>query len=153
MTQSKFDLLFLCNRKISKPLDLVMAVVDLKGTTKEFCSTTCLCYFKTKHFRIRKSVHSKSTTISPQIPPSRCSLCNKTCSVRRTALSPLALAECTCKSLFIWFMLVLCRQVMRWTLMTPSTTFAATRAWKISAGSTWVSACPAAPRAARNPSD
>ncbi|XP_078810930.1 uncharacterized protein LOC101157550 isoform X2 [Oryzias latipes] len=70
----------LCLKKISKPLDLVMAVVDLRGTTKEFCSTTCLCYFKTKHFRIRKSVHSKSTTISPQIPPSRCSLCNKTCS-------------------------------------------------------------------------
>ncbi|RVE66764.1 hypothetical protein OJAV_G00110630 [Oryzias javanicus] len=68
-----------CLNRISKPLDLIMAVVDLKGTTKDFCSTSCLCYFKSRYLR-RGMAHYSKSTISTQTPPLHCSLCNKTCS-------------------------------------------------------------------------
>ncbi|GLD59403.1 uncharacterized protein AKAME5_001140500 [Lates japonicus] len=49
-----------------KPLDLIMAVVDIKGTTKDFCSVACLSTFK-------------SNSVPNQTPQSLCSMCNKSC--------------------------------------------------------------------------
>lgn len=47
-----------------------MAVVDIKGTLKDFCSVTCLASFK-------------SNTASTQTPQSLCSMCNKSCTVSK----------------------------------------------------------------------
>ncbi|XP_047200190.1 uncharacterized protein LOC118124568 [Hippoglossus stenolepis] len=55
-----------CHKAITQPLDLVMAVVDARGTVKDFCALTCLCLFK--------SVHAPAQT-----PQSLCSMCNKSC--------------------------------------------------------------------------
>ncbi|XP_040909011.1 uncharacterized protein LOC121191726 isoform X2 [Toxotes jaculatrix] len=54
-----------CHKAIT-PLDLIMAVVDIKGTMKDFCSLTCLSVFK-------------SNSASTQMPQSHCSMCNKAC--------------------------------------------------------------------------
>ncbi|XP_039978355.1 LOW QUALITY PROTEIN: uncharacterized protein LOC120786776 [Xiphias gladius] len=55
-----------CHKAITQPLDLIMAVVDIKGTMKDFCSLTCLSSFK-------------SSSVSTQTPQSLCSMCNKSC--------------------------------------------------------------------------
>ncbi|XP_039675540.1 uncharacterized protein LOC120570916 isoform X5 [Perca fluviatilis] len=55
-----------CLKAISQPLDLIMAAVDIKGTMKDFCSTTCLLSFK-------------SNTGSTQKPQRLCSMCNESC--------------------------------------------------------------------------
>ncbi|XP_028452609.1 zinc finger MYM-type protein 4-like [Perca flavescens] len=55
-----------CLKAISQPLDLIMAAVDIKGTMKDFCSTTCLLSFK-------------SNTGSTQTPQRLCSMCNESC--------------------------------------------------------------------------
>ncbi|XP_031151492.1 uncharacterized protein LOC116047099 isoform X3 [Sander lucioperca] len=55
-----------CLKAISQPLDLIMAVVDIKGTMKDFCSTTCLLSFK-------------SNAGSTQTPQQLCSMCNESC--------------------------------------------------------------------------
>ncbi|XP_029976245.1 uncharacterized protein LOC115409280 isoform X2 [Salarias fasciatus] len=53
-----------CQKAITQPLDLIMAAVDTKGSMKDFCSTACLCSFK-------------SNVVSIPTPPSLCSLCKK----------------------------------------------------------------------------
>ncbi|XP_034057491.1 uncharacterized protein LOC117536655 isoform X1 [Gymnodraco acuticeps] len=55
-----------CLKAISKPLDLIMAAVDTKGTIKDFCSPTCLISFK-------------SNPVCTQTPQQLCSMCNKSC--------------------------------------------------------------------------
>ncbi|KAK2830722.1 hypothetical protein Q5P01_018653 [Channa striata] len=55
-----------CLKSITQLLDLIMAVVDVKGTMKDFCSATCLICFK-------------STTGSAQAAQLLCSMCNKSC--------------------------------------------------------------------------
>ncbi|XP_034748086.1 uncharacterized protein LOC117956880 isoform X2 [Etheostoma cragini] len=60
-----------CLKGISRPLDLIMAVVDIKGTMKDFCSTTCLLCFK-------------SNTGSTQTPQRLCSMCHKSCTIPQT---------------------------------------------------------------------
>ncbi|XP_050925183.1 uncharacterized protein LOC108898774 [Lates calcarifer] len=55
-----------CHKAITQPLDLIMAVVDIKGTTKDFCSVACLSVFK-------------SNSAPNQTPQSLCSMCNKSC--------------------------------------------------------------------------
>ncbi|XP_026156664.1 uncharacterized protein LOC113126760 [Mastacembelus armatus] len=52
-----------CLKAIVQPLDIIMAVVDIKGTVKDFCSVTCLSSFKS----------------NTQTAQSLCSLCNKSC--------------------------------------------------------------------------
>lgn len=47
-----------------------MAVVDIKGTMRDFCSVTCLTSFK-------------SNSVSTLSPQSLCSMCNKSCTVRK----------------------------------------------------------------------
>ncbi|XP_032391770.1 uncharacterized protein LOC116701860 isoform X1 [Etheostoma spectabile] len=60
-----------CLKGISQPLDLIMAVVDIKGNMKDFCSTTCLLSFK-------------SNTGSTQTPQRLCSMCQKSCTIPQT---------------------------------------------------------------------
>ncbi|XP_056256201.1 uncharacterized protein LOC130184300 isoform X2 [Seriola aureovittata] len=55
-----------CHKAITQPLDLIMAVVDIKGTMKDFCSLTCVSSFKTN-------------SVPTQPPQSLCSMCNKSC--------------------------------------------------------------------------
>ncbi|XP_067340724.1 uncharacterized protein [Channa argus] len=55
-----------CLRSITQLLDLIMAVVDTKGTMKDFCSVTCLTSYK-------------SNTGSTQVAHLLCSMCNKSC--------------------------------------------------------------------------
>ncbi|KAI4817450.1 hypothetical protein KUCAC02_010851 [Chaenocephalus aceratus] len=55
-----------CLKAISKPLDLIMAAVDTKGTIKDFCSPACLISFK-------------SNPVCTQTPQQLCSMCNKSC--------------------------------------------------------------------------
>ncbi|XP_072227139.1 uncharacterized protein [Leuresthes tenuis] len=64
---------FYCLKEISQPLDLIMAVVDLKGTMKDFCSPACLCSFKSNSRPIQTQKQS-----STQTPP-LCRECNRTC--------------------------------------------------------------------------
>ncbi|XP_026203996.1 zinc finger MYM-type protein 4-like isoform X1 [Anabas testudineus] len=52
-----------CLKEITQLLNLIMAVVDIKGTMKDFCGLTCLTTFK-------------FNTVSTQ---SLCSTCNKSC--------------------------------------------------------------------------
>uniref|UniRef100_A0A3Q1FWC0 Uncharacterized LOC110963615 n=2 Tax=Acanthochromis polyacanthus TaxID=80966 RepID=A0A3Q1FWC0_9TELE len=57
-----------CQRAISQPLDVIMAAVDNKGTMKDFCSPDCLWDFRCR-------------PVSPQTPPSFCSMCNNPCTI------------------------------------------------------------------------
>ncbi|KAM6974369.1 uncharacterized protein LKV04_016014 [Tautogolabrus adspersus] len=60
---------FFCSSEITRPLDLIMAAVDIKGTMKDFCSTTCLCSFKTSN----RFPHTLKLL---------CGMCNKGCSTK-----------------------------------------------------------------------
>ncbi|KAG7501391.1 zinc finger MYM-type protein 4-like [Solea senegalensis] len=55
-----------CNKEITQLLELVIAIVDTKGTTKDFCNVSCLCYFKSNI-----SFHRKPQTL--------CRMCHKFC--------------------------------------------------------------------------
>ncbi|MED6284205.1 hypothetical protein CHARACLAT_016922, partial [Characodon lateralis] len=72
---------YYCFREISQPLDLIMAVVDLKGTMKDFCSPTCLCSFKScsASVKTQQSLQRNSNSTSTQTLSPLCSMCNKTC--------------------------------------------------------------------------
>ncbi|MEQ2186061.1 hypothetical protein GOODEAATRI_024742, partial [Goodea atripinnis] len=72
---------YYCFREISQPLDLIMAVVDLKGTMKDFCSPTCLCSFKSHSpsVKTQQSLQRNSNSTSTQTLSPLCSMCNKTC--------------------------------------------------------------------------
>ncbi|KAG8004892.1 Zinc finger MYM-type protein 4 [Nibea albiflora] len=50
----------------AKPLDVIMAAVDIKGTMKEFCGINCLCAFK-------------YNTVPTQPTQTICRTCKKTC--------------------------------------------------------------------------
>ncbi|XP_054601443.1 uncharacterized protein [Nothobranchius furzeri] len=73
---------YYCFRDISQPLDLIMAVVDLKGTMKDFCSVSCLSFFKTNpsSMKTRHSLSSRFSTTSTQTFTSHCRTCKRTCS-------------------------------------------------------------------------
>ncbi|XP_014851727.1 PREDICTED: uncharacterized protein LOC106923279 isoform X2 [Poecilia mexicana] len=66
---------YYCFRENLQPLELIMAAVDLKGTVRDFCSTACLCSFRSSS----PSLQRKFTTTSTQTLSSLCSACSKTC--------------------------------------------------------------------------
>ncbi|KAG7219307.1 hypothetical protein INR49_010369, partial [Caranx melampygus] len=65
-----------CHKAITQLLDLIMAVVDTKGTMKDFCNLTCVTYFKTNSSPTQTPPPPPPTTPPP---PPLCSVCNKSC--------------------------------------------------------------------------
>ncbi|XP_040928788.1 uncharacterized protein LOC114865608 isoform X2 [Betta splendens] len=57
-----------CLKAVTQMLELVMAVVDTKGTIKDFCSVLCLTSFK-------------SSTVSTLKAQPLCSMCSKACTI------------------------------------------------------------------------
>ncbi|KAM4549543.1 uncharacterized protein V3H82_018798 [Fundulus diaphanus] len=72
---------YYCFREILQLLDLIMAVVDLKGTTKDFCSPSCLCNFKSSSASVKSQPARQRnlTSMSSQALSSLCSTCDRIC--------------------------------------------------------------------------